>query len=251
MKKVLITTNVLTLCLILFIFGKSPEKSDQPNCSFKYDYNNEPNIGAISINTAKGMAYNFKSGLFPKLYLKTKGPNTRSVWFTVETLKKFLWQIENKTCDPACNTNNELGVRIYFSEYPDSLYMTQHSDLNSTKVEYAKHLTLFMVPTFSQNNIAYDFDPEHIGNDKCNPIKLRDYFSSGGVGNPGGIINGRAIPSNSLTNPLFLCSSDILVYKFKRGDRQKGNNPGGNNTITEVQNHGGLIPPDPDNGTAF
>lgn len=145
------------------------------------DYNNTlQQDNKLDMNLLKSMAYYHQSN--PAV---TNGATnlykTRSVWFSLAVIKKFIWQIENN----ACSCDSLLGIRMYFSNYPpdtdwqvafkDDLDNPQRVDgsfrssklVNNTN-PYEKISTLFMVPTIRNNNINYDFDPvDKDKNGKC------------------------------------------------------------------------------------
>lgn len=112
--------------------------------------------------------------------------DARAVWFSVERIKQFIYQIEQTTCAHKCDTNAVLGIRIYFGAYPDlATWDHDHNGLvtSATGVtpltyavdaSYEKHHTLMMVPTYYDpvQHQDVDFDPLHWGNDKCTPDRV-------------------------------------------------------------------------------
>jgi len=94
------------------------------------------------------------------------GGDSRSVWFSLERVKRFIYQIESKACNMCNNEKPALGIRIYFGEYPTDA--TQAPDINA---DYLGLHTLLMVPTYDDGVSNRDFDPAYI-NEGCHPAPL-------------------------------------------------------------------------------
>ncbi len=207
MKKLLIITNICTLTfLYLTAFKqKSPEgKSGKQPGVFCEPCNNAnvmiPLDGLIDLNTANEMA---------NLYKLTAGKDARTIWFSMGTLKRFLWLIEKKSCG-LCIDKEKLGVRIYYGRYPQN-FGTNQNYANIPGTYGGKH-TLFMVPTYNNGGINIDFNPAH--KDSCRPMAIKNIPGTGGdylILSP----NARMYTNNSVTNT----PSDV------------------------IQNHGDLMPP--------
>jgi len=94
------------------------------------------------------------NGASPALHQNPFYPNTqdsRSVWFSLSALKKFICEFENYT------TEDQLGVRVYFGEY--SADILQY-DPHATQ-EYIGLHTVMMIPTLLGNDgLNHDFDPQ-------------------------------------------------------------------------------------------
>lgn len=227
MKKLLIITNVIWVSIFCFIAcDPEEEKPTTDSCNtIRSNYNGVQTSGRISPIEANIMAdeyykYNYQApnGRL-SLYtgIKDKDLDARSVWFSLETLKQFLWEIESKsaTCK-GCETLN-LGVRIYYGVYPEP------SDPNDTTFqakEKKKH-SVFMVPTYAKRDANkvlrdYDFNPNQLTakidekdyGSKCQPITLMEYKNLIEASN-GGIT--KAAFSNTLMATNFLEEKFILV----------------------------------------
>jgi hypothetical protein len=127
-------------------------------------------------------------------YLYGNGPlqhntnnDAKSVWFSLPTLKAFIWQIENGVCRPnnPCKIPDSLlGIRIYYARYPVNRslglgkylwtqYPSELGTLLPLHPNYEKQHTFFMVPTFDINGAHWDFDPFSASfNKKCIPDTL-------------------------------------------------------------------------------
>ncbi len=191
MKRLLIITNTIWLLIFVFVFFrycKSGKTEDCKTISSNYSRETERK-GRLSLVEAKTMADLYFKNHFPvpngniNAYsgdVGNKEVDARSVWFSLETLKQFLWDIESEsaTCKSGCQTLN-LGVRIYYAEYP---VPTDPTDKAFPADEKKKH-TIFMVPTYSKegsdrNPRDYDFNPRVISYGKigspCAPITLQE-----------------------------------------------------------------------------
>lgn len=177
MKTLLITTNILFLSIIIYQ-SCAPTRAvlTAATCPPCKSYAGVTFPG-LTTSTALRISSNYKTMNQPLLALQHGSvPDANSIWFSLETLKNFIWNIENAACQKGCynNTNNlNLGVRIYYARYPDDNGMAGNPDLqilphnsssNSVTNSFADHHTIFMVPTFQDANnatIQWDFDPWH------------------------------------------------------------------------------------------
>jgi hypothetical protein len=197
MKKLLIITNVIWVSIFCFIAcDPEEEKPNTENCNtIRSNYNGVQTSGRISPIEANIMADLYYSHHYPEFNRnleKYSGASNvdldaRSVWFSLETLKQFLWEIESKsaTCK-GCETLN-LGVRIYYGEYaePD---IQKGDDPTQFPFTHKKMHSVFMVPTYAKHGSDgklrdYDFNPNQLTTDingkkygtKCQPITLMEY----------------------------------------------------------------------------
>lgn len=237
MKTTLFVTNLLLLGIIVYLiwFGKEkppavPEKSCRDLiCK---DYSAIP-IDGISALLAKSLSENYVNDNAKKLISKPGSFRTAmvmedatSVWFSIETLKKFLWKIEQAACEHPCEPRPVLGVRIYYAKYPDSTGMRSEEELKPVKPEYAEHHTIFMVPTFQQGNQHVDFDPWFWGKEKCKPITFKERF-------------------DARSKDLFLTLHNKSLILSPAGFNWKDTDGDGVADLMDasLQNHGDLAPP--------
>jgi hypothetical protein len=87
----------------------------------------------------------------------TNDRDASSIWFGLDTLKKFIWMIENLNCMNQCH--DSLGIRFYYARYPDTATMRGTYDLASLNLNYANKHTLFGIPTFRLGGVNIDFNP--------------------------------------------------------------------------------------------
>jgi len=146
--------------------------------------------------------------------------DARAIWFDLETLKAFVYQIEMKakTQGEIPVSSTDLGIRIYYASYPDANYGRYgYSDLlsedgsNILPENYQKRHTLVMIPTIRRDGQNVDFDP-------LNATTFTKPLSS----NPAKYSPGSSTQMLALTG----------ISKST-------------STKTEAKNHGGLRPPPP------
>jgi hypothetical protein len=107
--------------------------------------------------------------------------DAQSIWFHLDTIKKFIYHIEKgvETNKPGAKT--DLGLRLYYAAYPkQSLWGTKgYEELanlanDPTTALYEKKHTLVLIPTLKIHGINADF----------NPIDINTYTGFGSSTNP-------------------------------------------------------------------
>jgi hypothetical protein len=199
-------------------------------CLLKWDYATYQ-FGGISAIVAKQLSGDYQKFNQPKLMINGNIPDAKTMWLSLETLKAYIWKIEQAVCNKGCSANLNLGVRIYFGRYPVASVMAATPDLAGLPETYGEHHTAFLVPTYRDRlnpSVQWDFDPWHWGNNSCVPTSFKSWFNTPEGGNPFG--NEKSL--------ILTLSEKQLFSTFSQGQ-----NP--------IQNHGGLIPPDPNEGTGF
>lgn len=160
--------------------------------------------------------------------------DAQSIWFDLETLKKFLYHIEHNvdknSTDPRAKN---LGVRIYYAAYPKNadmkrLWESQNDTTCSFNPNYEKLHTLVMIPTITgQGGANYDF----------NPLDVNSY---------NGFVNMKKDGNYSYLN------TDYSILTL--GTCQYPNNSSlniSNSSNISARNHGTLMPPENPVGIAF
>ncbi len=241
MKKLLIATNILFLTTAIF-FGCDPkDKIVEAECDHCPNYSNQKFEG-IPAGLGYDMIKNYKTDHWdnyrvPNLrnqpITSTSPTDARSVWFSLDTLKKFIWNLEQDVCNNKCVNKNDLGLRFYYADYPDETTWAQMDNPISTDpVEAAKTIshknkyqylhTVVITPTYYSTNaqMNVDFDPRYVSNTKagCSPTSMQQVFNLLGV---------KFDKDRTATNgglPAFMLSPDIE---------------------TSAKNKGSLIPPPP------
>jgi hypothetical protein len=183
-RKILLPIVVITIAVASFFIGKYSNKAndriisnttDTTKCGPCMAYNNSPqDESKLDLNLLKTMAFNYQKSIAVT--------ETRSVWFSLETIKKFVYQIETKSCN-TCTGN--LGVRIYYGRYPVVSDWSIFSHLNGLDLSvkskngginnYGNIHTIFMVPTIDKpDGYHHDFDPA--GPAGCDSYNTKTYI---------------------------------------------------------------------------
>lgn len=140
-------------------------------CNTCYPVDCQTPFDGIDIRLAKLLVSNYRNNHLAAINqnCNTVMPrqDSRSVWFSLNRIKRFIYEIEHKMCDSCDNVPNaELGVRIYFGEYPTSGPLVANID-----PAYLGLHTLLMVPTYWDGQYDRDFDPAFI-DPGCKPAPI-------------------------------------------------------------------------------
>ncbi len=243
MRKISFVANVFFVAIIVFMScnktdivpatesknlnlektGSSMQTKREP-CPGCYDYT-ATGFQGIRAETAKMMSTNYKLINQPLLAIDGNIPDATSIWFSLESLKNYIWKIEQAACKAGCDNALRLGMRVYYGRYPESMT----NELANLDPAFAQHHTLFMIPTFQDTNnstVHWDFDPWHWGSDPCKPTTMTQWFA---------------------ISPRPFGEQNSLIFSIDE-DQYFMNN---NGTLSSALNHGDLIPPYPSIGSAY
>jgi hypothetical protein len=134
--------------------------------------------------------------------------DSRSIWFNLDTIKKFIWHIESLSKSSGLANMDKMGMRLYWGRYPSNpaTWASIYPDLQSAPSNYNKLHTAFMIATYNDGFYNRDFDPHFLDANKI-PRSINYIYDS---------------ISDKLNKTLAVLSADP------------------NNSM---QNHGTLIPP--------
>jgi hypothetical protein len=215
MKKILIPLNILSLCVIAVLLLSNKEKTAE---TLKKDEGCDTticmNYYGTKFHTLNGtllqiMAQKYRQAsqktisntytISNRITLLGKGIPTvaplkdpSSTWFSLDSLKHFIWEIESQICKNGCQTPStlNLGIRIYYARYPltGKKYcpnlQNPISDLSDLPEEFENMHTVFMVPTYdlNQNGITrhIDCDPQYQFTN-CLPRSINSFMEGGKV----------------------------------------------------------------------
>jgi hypothetical protein len=193
MKKILIPLNILSLCVIAVLLLSNKQKVVESKANYEgcntvcMDYQTRGSYPLIMGSDLKEISDNHKQPISNSISW-TRGitksswviknsigkdvDDAHSAWFSLDDLKFFLWEIETKVCKSKCEKLmlNNLGVRIYFGRYPQGSPVLTSLGIQK---DYINRQTVFMIPTFDDKMIHYDFllDSTIISN-SCKPIAM-------------------------------------------------------------------------------
>ncbi len=93
-----------------------------------------------------------------------KGRDTRSIWFSIETLKSFIYAVENSI--PPGDSAPKLGIRIYLAKYRP--FMKSYKSLKGLDSSVADQQTVFFVGNYLSNTSGkyVNFNFNHLGSNK-------------------------------------------------------------------------------------
>ena len=172
MKQFLIATNLVLLAVAIFFCYKffdikNVKAEEKPiletgmdKCSSKicHDYAGAEWQGRITGYQSELLKNFYYSSDWKMLIwngsVKTNEEDSRAAWFPLETIKKYIWQIERRNCINKCT--DSLGFKIFYGKYPG----ISDRSWNSFGVadRYANHHTVFFLPTYwdGKEHIVYD-----------------------------------------------------------------------------------------------
>jgi hypothetical protein len=162
--------------------------------------------------------------------------DAHSVWFELDTLKKFIYHLEQGMRNNGITSSNNVGLRIYYAAYPakglwnSTGYEPLRGFLGNTVTEqYENRHTVVIVPTLKMgaNNDNTDFNPANpttYSNDGLKGLFLRTLRTENG-----NIEAVRRVAFQALT----------------------GSSESSSSSNINVRNHGQLIPPASNEGEAF
>lgn len=230
--KILLTLATV-LCMVAFcgcdFFRKEPVSAECDHCK---DYSGDEFEG-VPAGLVYTMIKQYKLNHWnnQRVLGNNQPTDARSVWFNLDTLKKFIYKIEQAACSSNCINRADLGIRFYYAEYPDIVTWNQYDNDPATlahRMEYQGLHTLVMTPTYYNTNsqMNVDFDPrftEYNKEKQCVPMSMRNVLNELGadIDSAGKVIGG-------VENTLMLSP----------------------NVRTTAKNKGSLIPPPPPAGSS-
>jgi hypothetical protein len=160
----ILLTAIITFILTYFILKKLDllKKQDERICN-DYSTYNPSTLGTGLIGDM--------ISIYRKKQLKTINTNlvtddAHSIWFDLETIKKFIFHIEKGVQKNGSATKEKLGLRIYYAAYPKKATWKEeeYKDLSGflgdhITEQYEDKHTLIMLPTTTINGINTDFNP--------------------------------------------------------------------------------------------
>lgn len=212
-----------------YIYKFPPTKTPSPTLSSNSiceDYSDEP-VSKLRLDLIHTMANGYRDKQLQSILkdMTDMKYDAHSIWFDLETLKKFIYHIEINTKRVKRSMSGEdlkklgkLGIRIYYSRYPNEIVNNQYPDLADLPSDYKKLHTLLMLPTLERDGIHMDFNPDDDKSYTLSKDELKNYF----LANPTDRIPALGVFENLRTN-----------------------------RATISQNHGGLIPPADGSGEAI
>lgn len=175
--KLAILTSIITVLVFTISCVPQPEVCDTNG------------IGLISKETSYLLANNYKESIARSDYNNPNNPDSRSVWFSYDEMKKYMCVLENeyKKTHEGNTDLSKLGIRVYFGRYPKQDALQEINDLKDifdrnvvsnrtlpdgqARIEYGEKHCVFFVPTYydETNRINKDFMTERLVTDPKAP----------------------------------------------------------------------------------
>lgn len=199
------------IIIIIGYYNYSPSNSKTTIC---IDYSKTP-MSQLEYGLIQDMVNTYKSGQLTSINQGSFILNdAHSVWFDLETLESFIYHIKLNTKNQGVKSK-ELGLRIYYGAYPDTIKWRNYPDLIKVPINYEHHHTVMMIPTIKYNNINNDFNPLQPRTYNQN---LKEFYET---------------KPNSTPTPALSGTSSVSPSRIG------------------ARNHGSLIPPGGPSGEAF
>ena len=230
----MITTLLLAAVSIAFgfyVYKNPPTKPAHSPEKICMDYS-KGDISELSLPLVHEMVHGYRDNQLAKINASSEFSDAHSIWFDLETLKKFMYHLEISAKKNDVSSK-ELGLRIYYSRYPlaDTWQATYPDLVGHVDPAYQEHHTLVMIPTIKKQgkNGVIDMD--------FNPIDKTTYEK--GLKKIEGDINPKIrIPALSGIDKAANYGSANLKIATKARS-------------IIAQNHGSLIPPKDNSGEGF
>jgi hypothetical protein len=178
MKKLLIFTNIITLCALYFYSCTTSPNSvvAGEDKNLICDNYSSTTFEGLDSKLILEMAKNYKDNYYPSMHpTGNESLDARSIWFNLDTLKKFIWYIESKSIKNGLQNIPGLGIRLYYARYPKAEKYAEFPNLSNVNPTYQNMHTVFMLPTYKDAATGFnvEFDPNFIKNNVPESLKFR------------------------------------------------------------------------------
>jgi hypothetical protein len=115
------------------------------------DYSKD-NPSILKHSLVSEMVKNYRDNQLVSIQTATLNPvpnDAQSIWFPLDSIKKFIYHIEKGVEDNKPGAKTDLGLRIYYAAYSEK----------NAPANYEKKHTLVMIPTLKIHGINADFNP--------------------------------------------------------------------------------------------
>lgn len=191
MKKLLIITNILTL-VILYFGACKKDKCIENTDTICSNYSGTTFKGLSKKFVTDGIK-SYKNGLNPS-------SDARSAWFNLDVLKKFIWYVETQSIKNGVTDTKKLGIRIYYTRYPNVDSFSYYADLATTPTNYARMHTTILIPTYynTAQSANVDFDPKQMKSFGV-PLPLNAFLNNNTITNSNTMARSVVAASDEIT----------------------------------------------------
>jgi len=165
-QKLIIMVLFAALVISLFFNWLGSKESGIKKTSICNDFHNE-RPSTLTTNLIRGMISQYRNNQYIAINKSRniEEPDAHSIWFDLDTIKKFIYHIERNVAKNGSEKNNKLGLRIYYAAYPELSEFTKpyNEDIafmaaDSIKKQFATRHTLVMIPTIFNKDLNGDVD---------------------------------------------------------------------------------------------
>ena len=165
-QKLIILVLLAALGLSLYynwVGFKTPEARENFICN---DFHNEK-PSTLKTHLIRGMISQYRNNQYVAINKNRdiKEPDAHSIWFDLDTIKKFIYHIERNVAINSAKKDSKLGLRVYYAAYPELSEFTKpyNEDIafmadDPLKKQFATRHTLIMVPTIFNAELKGDMD---------------------------------------------------------------------------------------------
>ncbi len=170
---------------IYFLLRRDVRPEPEINCTTCYPTNCGSTFPGLKVDLAANLIENYRNNHWTVLNTNLLGggaavQDSRSAWFSMQTIKRFIYEVESKTAaNQSCGCDSLLGIRIYYGEYPTSngkgFDIQKYPQLANLPLNYERLHTLVMIPTMRIGDLDKDFDPNYFTTGiPCMPVSFTD-----------------------------------------------------------------------------
>jgi hypothetical protein len=168
MKKILLLTNLVTASILISFLLKGcsqPQNNESTKDSKEVSKRSEADIVLNYADTVfKSLTIDQAMEMKKSFLMDNKElDNTKSVVFSLNSIKNLVWYIEHHAKQTKLNINpDSLGITIHFAQYPslEVLDKLGYELSENHKKNYANKNTVFFVPTIKRGGELVEFDPK-------------------------------------------------------------------------------------------
>ncbi|MGO4772692.1 hypothetical protein ACEN2I_13600 [Flavobacterium sp. W22_SRS_FK3] len=165
-QRLIITVLSVALIFSIFFNWYKPKEPVVKQTSICNDFHNEK-PSTITTHLIRGMISQYRNNQYSAINKNRdiNDPDAHSIWFDLDTIKKFIYHIERNVARNSPKKNNKLGLRIYYAAYPELSEFTKpyNEDIafmatDPLKKQFATRHTLVMIPTIFNKDLNGDVD---------------------------------------------------------------------------------------------
>ena len=162
MKKILLATNIIAIAVIYFQSCTTSNHAAMTDAKTTVQNYSATTFTGLNSQLIKQMVQNYHNDPSYSAWTKNDSnpsDDARSIWFSLDTLKKFIWYVETQSATKGIPNLEKLGVRLYYGRYPKQILNARFPEMAGMPDNYVNRHTTFMLPTWFDGKYNVDFDP--------------------------------------------------------------------------------------------